>query len=282
MKSTHKYLFFLLLSFCSGLVTSCESDNEAEESINQDDNVTMSQLFNTSWIAQTTAFYTKNGELLEIRTNTISEVVQHLTFTDRQGEGAGKYIEYIDWYKNNKINGNTIIMNWNVKNGIIYNDGTGNQGKIIKLTPSEMQLYMPNIAYNKENMDAYRIITYMRTSEPDHSFKPGYDPDDSGQDSSNPSYEKPEIGFYDFTATKTSLKIEYKIYNKEESDITNAKIYYGTTDNSSSYTTATISGVLITANITGLKSGTNYYVKCTVTGKGGTTTTQTTKCITNF
>ena len=46
--------------------------------------------------------------------------------------------------------------------------------------------------------------------------------------------------------------------------------------------TATVVGVLITANISGLKKGTTYYVKCVATGKGGTTTTGTTKVITNY
>lgn len=96
------------------------------------------------------------------------------------------------------------------------------------------------------------------------------------------TYEKPDIGFYDFTATKTSLKVQYKIYNKDEAGVTSAKIYYGTSSNPSSSKTATISGVLITANISGLKAGTTYYVKCVATGKGGTTTTTTTKCITNY
>lgn len=281
MKSSHKYLIFLLLSLCSGVITSCGSDDDADETISQDDSITMSQLFNTCWVLQNSSFYTKDGQLLESNNYTSSGLIQYLTFTDQKGE-SDKFIEYIDWYKNNSINSNTIVMNWNVKNGIIYNDGTGNQGQIIKLTSSELQLYTPNIGYDKENMDAYRIITYARSSEPDHSFSPGYNPDDEEQNPSDPSYEKPEVGFYDFTATRTSLKVEYKIYNKEEAGISSAKIYYGTSNNPTAYKTATISGVLITANITGLKSGTNYYVKCTVTGKGGTTTTQITKCITNF
>lgn len=96
------------------------------------------------------------------------------------------------------------------------------------------------------------------------------------------SYEKPDVGFYDFTATKSSLKVQYKIYNKEKAGVSNAKIYYGTTSNPSSYKSATVSGTIITANITGLKAGTTYYVKCVVTGKGGTTTTTVTKCVTNY
>ena len=61
-----------------------------------------------------------------------------------------------------------------------------------------------------------------------------------------------------------------------------AKIYYGTTSNPSKATTASISGTIITANISGLKAGTTYYVKCVATGKGGTGTTSVTKCITNY
>ncbi len=96
------------------------------------------------------------------------------------------------------------------------------------------------------------------------------------------SYEKPDIGFYDFTATKTSLKVEYKIYNKDEAQVSSAKIYYGTSSNPSSSKSASVSGTLITANISGLKAGTTYYVKCVATGKGGTTTTSVTKCTTNY
>lgn len=108
----------------------------------------------------------------------------------------------------------------------------------------------------------------------------GSDNDNTG--GSTTTYEKPDIGFYDFTATKTSLKVQYKIYNKDEAKVTSAKIYYGTSSNPSMSKTATVSGVLITANISGLKTGTTYYVKCVATGKGGTTTTTTTRCITNY
>lgn len=108
----------------------------------------------------------------------------------------------------------------------------------------------------------------------------GSDSDNTGGGTT--TYEKPELGFYDFTATKTSLKVRYKIFNKDEAKVTSAKIYYGTSSNPSSSVTATVSGVLITANISGLKAGTIYYVKCSATGKGGTTTTTTTECITNY
>ena len=90
------------------------------------------------------------------------------------------------------------------------------------------------------------------------------------------------IGFSDFTAYQTKLKVVYKIYNKDEAKVTSAKVYYGTSSNPTKSVSATVAGVLITANISGLKKGTTYYVKCVATGKGGTTTTGTTKVITNY
>lgn len=122
----------------------------------------------------------------------------------------------------------------------------------------------------------YKMIYFKRTEDPSNSG------DSSGDSGTTNTVEKPDLGFYDFTATKTSLKVQYKIYNKDEAKITSAKIYYGTSSNPASSKIATVSGNLITANISGLKAGTTYYVKCTATGKGGTTTTTTTKCITNY
>lgn len=103
-----------------------------------------------------------------------------------------------------------------------------------------------------------------------------------GSTGGSTSYEKPDIGFSDFTAYQTKLKVVYKIYNKDKAKVTSAKVYYGTSSNPTKYVSASVAGVLITANISGLKKGTTYYVKCVATGKGGTTTTGTTKVITNY
>lgn len=90
--------------------------------------------------------------------------------------------------------------------------------------------------------------------------------------------DAPEIGFYDYTATKTSLKIQYRIY---DGDVSSAKVYYGTSSPSKSVS-ATISGKMIIARISGLTAGTDYYVKCTARGSGGSTTSETVRCMTNF
>ena len=78
------------------------------------------------------------------------------------------------------------------------------------------------------------------------------------------------------------MKVVYRIYNKDEAKVTSAKVYYGTSSNPTKSVSATIAGVLITANISGLKKGTTYYVKCVATGKGGTTTTETIKVMTTY
>lgn len=103
----------------------------------------------------------------------------------------------------------------------------------------------------------------------------------SGSDPGSPA-EKPDIGFYDFTATKTSVTVTYKIYNKDEAKVSDAKIYYGTTSDPTRGKSATVTGSLIKATISGLKAGTTYYVKCRATGAGGTTTSETSRVITAY
>lgn len=103
-----------------------------------------------------------------------------------------------------------------------------------------------------------------------------------GSNGGSTSYEKPDIAFNDFTAYQTKVKVVYKIYNKDKAKVTSAKVYYGTSSKPTKSVSGSIAGALITANITGLKKGTTYYVKCVATGKGGTTTTETTKVITNY
>ena len=105
---------------------------------------------------------------------------------------------------------------------------------------------------------------------------------DDGGSGGSTSYEKPDISFYDYTPYTTKLKVVYKINNKSNTQVSSAKIYYGTSSNPSSSVSATVSSGQISATITGLKSGTTYYVKCTATGKGGTATTSTTRLMTEY
>ena len=90
------------------------------------------------------------------------------------------------------------------------------------------------------------------------------------------SYEAPDISYYDMTPGTNSIKVSYKIWNKDKcGTLSDARIYYGTSSASTSVV-ATVSGTYITANITGLSKGTKYKVKCSVASPGGNTTTEET------
>lgn len=96
------------------------------------------------------------------------------------------------------------------------------------------------------------------------------DPSSGGED----GYEKPDVEFYDYTQQgKSSVKVDFIIYNKNEAGVSSATIKYGTSSTANSSASTNIVGDHVIATISGLKSDTKYYVKCTVKGKGGTTTT---------
>ncbi|MBE6305937.1 MAG: fibronectin type III domain-containing protein [Bacteroidales bacterium] len=285
-----KMFSFLLLMAAvvvmPAVLTSCGDDEPEipENPENQqaiDDNIKSlsSKLFNTSWTYQYSEFYNKdNGRY----SHTNSDYANKFTFTFSNEVFSNNEYRLI-------VNGNSnAACWWHIdENGVDYSatdygyrfanmtaadvggwstcGGCIFDGYITTHTNSKLilkEFYSDGIKY------VQHIYTALSNS--------------GGGIGGSDSYEKPDVGFYDFTATKTSLKVQYKIYNKDEAGVTSAKIYYGTSGNPSSSKTATISGSLITANISGLKAGTTYYVKCVATGKGGTTTTSVTKCITNY
>lgn len=95
-------------------------------------------------------------------------------------------------------------------------------------------------------------------------------------------YEKPDIGYYDFTATRTSLKVQWRIYNRSSTKVTSAKVYYGTTRNPDKVVSASVTSGMITANLSGLKSGTDYYFKCVASSPAGNVTTEVTRLSTLY
>lgn len=124
----------------------------------------------------------------------------------------------------------------------------------------------------------YQWNDNQNTSQTDQDQNASDESSNGNESGNNTSYEKPDISFDRVTAQKTTLRVYYKINNKKETDISEAKIYFGTNSNPHMISNASISGDRIIAFKGGLKSGTTYYVKCKATGKGGTTTTSTTKC----
>lgn len=96
-------------------------------------------------------------------------------------------------------------------------------------------------------------------------------------ESSSGAYEKPDVGYYDFTATRTSLKVQWRIYNRSSTKVTSAKVYYGTTRNPNKVVSASVTSGMITANLSGLKPGTDYYFKCVASSPAGNVTTEVTR-----
>lgn len=84
----------------------------------------------------------------------------------------------------------------------------------------------------------------------------------------NTSGDVPYVIGFDFTATKTSIKVSFTIDSKP----TSASVYYGESSANKSAGTPTIVGKTVTATVNGLKSGTKYYFKCTVRNSNGSST----------
>lgn len=101
-------------------------------------------------------------------------------------------------------------------------------------------------------------------------------------DQSSGTYEKPDIGYYDFTATRTSLKVQWRIFNRSSTKVTSAKVYYGTTRNPNKVVSASVTSGMITANLNRLKPGTDYYFKCVASSPAGNVTTDVTRLSTLY
>lgn len=129
----------------------------------------------------------------------------------------------------------------------------------------------------EDDSKTYQII---KTYERIHFFSTVTGGNQGGGSGGGNSYEKPEIGLMDYDCYSTSITVRWRIYNQDKANVTSAKGYYGTSS-ASRATSATVSGSLITVRFTGLQKNTTYYLKCTATGKGGTTTSETTRLSTN-
>lgn len=285
MRLEIKILLLLLNILFMG---ACSDDSEdildmaPENQYTIDDNVKSlsSQLFNTNWTYQYSEFYNKdNGRY----SHTSSDYANKFTFTFSNEIFSNNEYKLI-------VNGNSdAACWWHIdEDGVDYS-ATDYGYRFANMTAADVggwsacggcvfDGYISTQTNSKLILkdfytDGIRYVQHIYTASSNSG---------GGSGGGSDSYEKPDVGFYDFTATKTSLEVQYKIYNKDEAGVTSAKIYYGTSSNPSSSKAATISGTLITANISGLKAGTVYYVKCVATGKGGTTTTTVTKCITNY
>ncbi len=276
-------LWYLTFSFILMSFSSCDKDGEniedpQDEQPTVDENIASlsSKLFNTSWTYQYSNIYV-DGEFSS--TNDVFKGRVTFTFSNKV-KFNNYYCLYINGYNTPSYAGS-----WSInENGLqlqTYCDYFDNIFDWEGNSWTKWFVLGPGNIMDAEYTISGSELIIKDNDELVHVFKSAGSSSNEGSGGNN-TYEKPDVGFYDFTATKTSLKIKYKIYNKSEAKVSSARIYYGKSSNPSSSVSATVSGDYITATITGLTSGTTYYVKCKATGAGGTTTTSATKCITNY
>jgi len=99
----------------------------------------------------------------------------------------------------------------------------------------------------------------------------------SGSGGSGSTGDAPYVTSFDFTATKSSITVKFMCSERP----TNATIKYGTSSPTST-ASSSISGKQVSATVSGLKSGTKYYFKCTVKNSYGSSTSDTFSAITNY
>lgn len=193
---------------------------------------------------------------------------------------------YLSWYVNSSTNDEDESL-WivaNPSNNIPEGFAQAiccNRHYIFKMTDTELvigdsthEIYLEKMVY-----DEFESVNNGGNNDNSGNNNNGGNNGSGNSGGDNPSYETPDIGFYDYTAYPTRLKVQFEIYNQDKARVTSATGFYGTSSASNS-TSASVSGRIITLNISGLSSGTKYKVKVKATGAGGTSTSETVTCMT--
>lgn len=264
-----KYLL-ILISFLSLSFVACSSDeekeNEYEESVT--DAALEQKFLGTSW-KLVKRIVVRNGQKFDYEDEYLNSIItfSSIEYGVYNGVAMTANAIYLNgekagwWY----ISGGQIIVQW-------YTGDAHNEGYLLST--------FCFFNYNKYLIEHTSSRVTYRDEKGNTWYYTACDTpliDVPGNNTPGTSYEKPDIDYYDYTAYQTKMKVMYKIHNQDKAKVTSAKIYYGTSSNPTKAVTATISGALITATISGLTKDTKYYIKCSATGKGGTTTTSTTR-----
>lgn len=117
------------------------------------------------------------------------------------------------------------------------------------------------------NMKYFGFLVRPVMTNPNYSG-PGYSGGGSSSPDSGSEGYAPEVTGFDYTSTKNSIKVTFQTDSRPSS----ASIYYGENDANKSAGGVNIIGNSVTANVSGLKSGTKYYFKCVVKNSYGSTT----------
>lgn len=282
----YKYLFMLLSVV---LLASCGSNEPESETTDNDrpENYEKYQswydtLFDTSWKLESSKCYFASGEITDYMSDSNGYYkYQPLILTLSSTLYSSYNLLYISalpgegrWSINN--DGELILLS-------SYHYGYHDQisltelGKVTRLFPPAGKITF----CSSTKLELESSYDSGSTHKCVFSRVYGYTPDDGGGNGGDSNYERPDIGLEDYTCATTSITLKYRIYNQEEAQVTSATGYYGTSSPSRSVS-ATVAGSLITIRISSLSKGTTYYVKCTAKGKGGSTTSETTRLSTLY
>lgn len=267
MSDLSKVLGILLLCSLSVLFTACPND--------PDDDITnpvigkgkyFDQLVGTTWVHKSTKMYDGSGKLTSSYDHSTSSIymtakdIYYMFRSDLKYDmssfGYNIYGLYVDIPDERK----TTVSSWEywtAKDSISFQ---AYHGYVTKLTSNELVLKM-----FFSDSKGYAIDTFEKAGERIHYVDAGGSSSSGGGSSSD---DAPNVTGFDFTATKTSIKVTFNVSSRP----TSASIYYGERSATKSAGTPTIIGTSVTTTVNGLKSGTKYYFKCTVKNSNGSST----------
>lgn len=205
------------------------------------------------------------------------------SWTDPGYEGILTFGNNHEWYVINFLNKYNAYGVWEVKDGyydytIKASDYTQSSlrtqfaaacfgpGKILEIT--ENKLVLSSVSGN-----GYSEFVKVSYREGAKSFDGGSGSGNGGGSAGDAPY----VTSFDFTATKSSITVKFMCSERP----TSATVKYGTSSPSST-ASSSISGKQVSATVSGLKSGTKYYFKCTVKNSYGSSTSDTFSAITNY
>lgn len=265
------------MCFFAASITACGNDDEPNDSSNPNEEELTgiaAQLAGTTWSLQKSTSKKTDGsyfnDLLSINPDAKGHTITFLR--EKQYHGYKLYCSYVPngyatWCPSSMVNasgdifigGNCTLSAWDAGAlSVIFGSGP----LYVYISGDVMTLRNAN---DSEYQDEF---VYYRSYGSNNGDNPSND------------YEKPDVGFYDYTQTgRTTMKVDFIIYNKEDiGTIKSVKVSYGKSSSASGNTaSANVVGTHIIANLSGLSTNTVYYVKCTVNADGGSYTTEATR-----
>lgn len=235
------------------------------------------QLVGTTWVDKTCKIYDANGKLTSSYDWTkystyMTEYDIYYMFRSNLTDDMSKFgYNAYELYVDHPRERSTTVSSWGywpAKDSISFQ---AYGGYITKLTSNELVLKQ-----FFSDSQGYAIDTFEKAGERIHYVDNGGGSSDGGGGSS--SDDAPYVTGFDFTATKTSIKVTFRVSSRP----TSASIYYGENSATKSAGTPNIIGTSVIATVNGLKSGTKYYFKCTVKNSNGSSTSDNWPAMTQY